>query len=267
VKSYASEASARAALDDDRVRGVLVAGPGRAEVITASAYGFVPTQVTKMALLKVAAVGGTPVAQIDERPLPRGDSRGLSSFFTVTGTIMASTVFAILLTFLGGGLSLRARLLTCGAVAAAGGVTVAVASDTVVGALTGSFWGLAGIAALLVAAVVATVHGLGRLVGPAGIAVSALTLVLVGVSSAGGGVTYQLQPGFYRALSQLLPNGAAVTAVRNEVYFSGAHTAGALIVLAAWTVAGTAALMLSHRRGRLQLTTSSPRPAAQASVA
>ena len=245
---YASEATARRALLEDRLRGVLIAdAPGRARVLIASAYGAVPSLMTEQALAAVAARSGRATATADVRALPAHDSRGLSAFFTVTGTIMASVVFSVLLTLGGGRLPLRARLQACALVAIVGGVVVALSVDTVVGALTGRFWGVAGIVALLIAAIVLSVHGLGRLLGPVGMAAAALTFMLVGVSSAGGGVTYQLEPGFYRAVSQLLPNGAALTALRNEVYFSGAHVLGALAALAAWAAGGALALGAAQR--------------------
>jgi hypothetical protein len=248
VKSYASPAAARRALLDDELRGVLVADPGRPQIVTASAFGLVPAQVTATALRRVAAVAHLRPARVDARPLPPGDTRGLSSFFTVVGTVIGGVACAILLTLLGGPLPLRARLAAGLLTAVAGGIAVALAVDTLVGALTGAFWGVAGIAALLVAAVVATVHGLGRLLGPPGLGIGFLTLVLVGVSSAGGGLGSQLQPGFYRALAPLLPDGAAVTAVRNTVYFGGAHTLGALAVLAAWTAGGVALMLAAQPR-------------------
>src|SRR5262249_43592231 len=158
-----------------------------------------------------------------------------------------SLVFAVLLTFVGGRHAIRARVLACVFVATLGGLAVALSVDSVVGALTGSFWGVAGIAALLIAAIVLATPGLRRLLGPIGIAVAAMTFVLFGVSASGGGVGYQMEPGFYRAVSQVLPSGSALTAVRNEVYFAGAHTLGAVLVLAGWALAGAIALAASHK--------------------
>jgi hypothetical protein len=62
---------------------------------------------------------------------------------------------------------------------------------------------------------------------------------------------YELQPAFFRAVSQLLPPGAALTALRNAVYLGNAHIAGALVVLGAWAAAGAGALALGHHRGPL----------------
>ena len=246
---YASAASARRALTHDRISGALI-GP---HVLIASASGFVAAQMTTRALQGVAARAGEHATVSDLRPLPRHDSRGLSPFLTVTSTTMASIVFAMLLTVAARTHALWVRVASCALVAALGGVIVALSVDIVVGALTDNFWGLAGVVSLLIGAVVLSVHGLGRLLGPAGAGAIALTLVLVGLTSSGAGVGHQLEPGFYRDVSQLLPNGAAVTAVRNEVYFAGAHTLGAIAVLCAWAAAGALALATAHRRGPLTL--------------
>jgi hypothetical protein len=245
---YPTEASARHALLTDQIRGALVGS----HVEIASAYGFVPAQMTLQAL---TAAAGRPVTVTDVRPLPTADARGLASFFTVMGTTIASLVFALLLTFVGGRHPFRTRALTCALVAVLGGLAVALSVDTVVGALAGAFWGVAGIAALLIAAIVLATHGFARLLGPVGAGVAAITMVLFGISSSGGGVSPQLEPGFYDAISQFLPSGSALTAVRNEVYFAGAHTLWAVAVLVAWSLLGAAALVAGHHRGPLVLRT------------
>lgn len=244
---YTSESAARDALLRSDVAGVLVGG----RVLVASAGGFVAAQKTGQALMQASARAGTAATLVDLKPLPPHDSRGLSSFVTVLGTTIASIVAAVLLTLLGGAHPLRARLIALVLTAGLGGVAVALSVDTTVGALTGDFWGIAGVVALLILAVVLCVHGLGRLIGHAGAGLAAMTLVLVGVTSSGGGVGHQFQPGFFRGVSQLFPNGAAVTALRNEVYMAGAHSLGALLVLCAWAGGGALALLVGHHRGPL----------------
>jgi hypothetical protein len=238
-----SEAEARTAVLHEDVAGALVGH----RVLVASAAGFNASQATAQALTAAAA----PATVEDLRPLPAHDSRGLSSFVTVTAATMASIVFAVLLTLIGHRHPLRARLTALMLVAGLGGVAVALSVDTTVGALTDDFWGIAGVVALLILAVVLCVHGVGRLVGHPGAGLAALTLVLVGVTSSGGGVGHQMQPGFYGAVSQFLPNGAAVSVLRNEVYFGGAHSLGALAVLIAWAAGGLVALLAGHHRGPL----------------
>lgn len=240
---YPSAAAARHALTGGEIHGAYVDG----RILLASASGSVAAQKTELALKTIAP----RAAVVDVAPLPAHDARGISAFVTVVGTTIASMVFAVLLTFAGGRHALRARIVALAMVAGLGGVAVALSVDTIVGALTGNFWGVAGVAALLIMAITLAVHGLGRLLGGAGAALAALAVTLIGITSSGGAVGYELQPAFYRAVSQLMPPGAALTAVRNAVYLGGAHTTGALVVLAAWAAAGAAALALGHHRGPL----------------
>src|SRR5919206_461005 len=92
-------------------------------------------------------------------------------------------------------------------------------------------------------------HGLAHLAGARGIAAAVMTLVLLGLSSSGGAVGYQFEPGFYGAVSQLLPPGAAVTAVRNVRYFDWADTLEPLVVLGAWALGGVLVGLLRERFG------------------
>jgi len=240
--AYPSERAARAALTQDEVHGVYADG----RILVASGSGFVAAQQAGMALKTVS-----PQASIEDvAPLPPHDARGISPFATVVSTTIASMVLAMLLTLVGGAHALSARLVALALVAAFGGIAVALSADTIVGALTGDFWGVAGVIGLLIAAVTLAVHGLGRLVGRIGAAAGGLTLLLIGITSSGGAVGYQLEPAFFRAVSQLMPPGAALTAVRNEVYLNGAHVGGALIVLGTWAAAGLGAVLAGHHRGR-----------------
>ena len=74
-------------------------------------------------------------------------------------------------------------------------------------------------------------------------------LLLLGVSTAGGAVTYEFEPGFYDAISQFLAPGAALTAVRNVQYFDWAATLAPLAVLGAWAAGGLALGLLGERLG------------------
>jgi hypothetical protein len=149
----------------------------------------------------------------------------------------------------GRGLPVRVRWPAIVVFAIVAGNVTAFDTDVLVGALTGHFAGIALVAGLLALAVSAAAHGLGHLGGPVGIVTAVLLLLLLGVSSAGGAVTYQFEPGFFGALSQLLPPGAALTAIRNVQYFDWAATLAPLLALAAWAAGGLAFGLLGERFG------------------
>jgi hypothetical protein len=167
----------------------------------------------------------------------------------VVATVIPSMVFGVLLSVFGRALPARARWLAVLGYSAGAGLVIAFNVDTVIGALDGHFFGIAVIGGLLALAVSAAAHGLGHLGGGPGIVAAILLLLLLGVSSAGGAVTYEFEPGFYGALSQLLPPGAALTAVRNVEYFDWAATLGPILVLAAWAAGGVAFGLLGERFG------------------
>lgn len=257
VRRYASESTARRALLDTQVPGVLIPGTpsggvlglGRGRVLVAQAYGVAPTEVLTDALRRLEAANGTSARVEDLRPLPAGDRRGLSSLFTVVGTLIPSFVFGVLLSVLGRHLPARIRWGAVVTFASVAGAVVAFNNDVLVGALTGDFFGVAAVAALLALAVSAVAHGLGHLGGPIGIGAAVALLMLLGVSSSGGAVGSGFEPGFYATISPLLPPGAALTAIRNVVYFDGAATRGPLLVLGAWAVAGLGFGLLGERLG------------------
>jgi hypothetical protein len=246
VRRYASESQARAALLHTTIHGAIVTGPSRDRILVARALGESQTETVTGALRAAASL---PAAVEDLRPLPSGDRRGLSSLFTVLGTLIPSLVFGVLLSVFGRALPGRTRWCAVVAYALLAGVVAAFNVDTLVGALRSHFVGIAVVTGLLALAVSAAAHGLGHLGGQRGIVAAILMLMLLGVSSAGGAVGYQFEPGFYRAISQLLPPGAALTAVRNVEYFDWAATLGPLVVLGAWAAGGLAVGLLGELYG------------------
>ena len=249
VRRYASEPQARAALLDTDVHGVLVPGALGDRIEVTGAFGVAPTEAVTTAFEHVAAATHTPARVADLRPLPSGDRRGLSSLFTVVGTLIPSIVFGSMLTVLGRGLSAKTRWTAVVVFGVGAGLLAALNADVVTGALTGHFLGIGAVCALLALAAASAAHGLGHLLGPRGNVIAVLLLLLLGLSSAGGAVGYQFEPGFYGALSQLLPPGATLTAIRNVEYFDWSATLAPLIVLGAWAGGGLIAGLLGERFG------------------
>ena len=89
------------------------------------------------------------------------------------------------------------------------------------------------------------------LLGLAGTAVGLIVFVVIGNPSSGGSTAPELLPGFWRAVSQHLPPGAGVTAMRDVVYVDGHGATRALIVLGVYAIAGAAAAIVAYNlRGR-----------------
>lgn len=88
------------------------------------------------------------------------------------------------------------------------------------------------------AAAAAATMAVEALIGVAGIGVVVLAFVILGNPSAGGAYQTTMLPGFWRAISGWLPNGAGTDSVRRIVYFGSHGVTGHLLVLALYVVAG-----------------------------
>ena len=71
--------------------------------------------------------------------------------------------------------------------------------------------------------------------------------LVIGNPASGGSSASELLPGFWRTLSQILPPGAAVTCMRDVLYFNGLGSSHALIVLGLYAVLGAAVALIAYR--------------------
>jgi nucleotide-binding universal stress UspA family protein len=227
LRGYGGEAAARAAIAHGQLTGALIAAPGRLKLLVAQAAGAAPAQALTTAIGAVAARSRLPLTVTDVVPPLPGDSMALSPFFVILGVVFPSLAAgsASALVFR------RARPVWC-----------------VAG--LGHYAAIAGIVALFSLAVAAPTAALGRIRPPL-VAAAVLVFVVFGLPASGGpsGLA-SFGPGFLRVLHPALPIGAAASAVRGAVYFDGFGTAGPLWVLAAWALAGVAALTLITARRR-----------------
>jgi hypothetical protein len=242
LRRYATEASARAAIDDLRVTGAIVAAPRGLTLLVARAGGSAPAQLLQTAFGQMAARTGRSLNVIDIAPPLADDSLGLSAFFTILCVLFPSLATGAASAHL----FRRHRTVWRIAVpvAAAVGIGLATAAITTVITGFGDYLAMAGIVALFSLAISAPTAALGRIKLPL-IGLAVLTFLIVGVPVSGGPSNLgAFGPGFLRIMDSALPLGAAADAVRNTVYFHGNDTAGYLWVLAAWAGAGVAALLV-----------------------
>lgn len=96
----------------------------------------------------------------------------------------------------------------------------------------------AGGLSLTVLAIASVVAGLQALLGAPGVALGALTMVLIGNPFSGIATAPEMLPEPVGAVGRLMPPGAGGSLLRSTGFFDGAAAGGHVAVLAAWAVAG-----------------------------
>jgi hypothetical protein len=251
--TYGSEADATAALDSRTVDGVLVLGsPPR--LIVAGAAGDAATSVITAAFTNLfKAQGVTPEVEV-VHPFAAGDAHGLILFFVVVAVIVASLVTQALLLGIAPDSGFGARLTVAVVFALLAGLTAMGTAAWIADDYASGFWTAVGLVMLAALAVGTVVAGCARLLGPPGLGLAALVVVLLNLVSSGGPVGSQLLPDFYRALAPWMPAGQLYTALRGALYFDGAGLAGPLLVLSGWVAGGLVLMWLGelvNRRPRV----------------
>lgn len=245
IHRYDSEAAARTAIKDRSVYGAVVVTPKGPELLTASAAGPVVAQLLSEAVTASAPEGtAVPVTDVVAAPAadPRGGVLGASILPLAIAGVAAGS--AVTLLRLRGGRAATALL----GVAALVGIVAAALTDSWLGVITGDWWSEAGALGLTVLAIGATVAGLAALIGPAGIGVGALLMVLVGNPFSGVTSAPELLPRPVGAIGQWLPPGAGGSLLRSVAFFDGRAAGGAALTLALWAVLGLTAVIIGGRR-------------------
>ena len=241
VTRYESLDAARQAIDDRAVAGGFVLGPGTATILVASGASEATAGAIEGAFGGIASGMGVTTTITDLHSLPPNDPHGLVPFFLILGVSISSIVYAVAASFLAKR-SLAPRLTALVAFAVLDGLAAALAVALVLG-YENVDWALAAVCAVLALAIASTTLALRRLVGFAGLGLSALFVVILGLASSGAMLGPEFLPGAFRALTIALPPGAALAAVRGVWYFDGAAIAVPLASLACWIVAALVVLI------------------------
>jgi hypothetical protein len=237
-------AAARRMVEDRAVDGGLVLpSTGRATLVVAGGGGHAVEAV--LAQLGQQAAG-TALSTVDVAPTSPFDPNGSVEFYCVVFLGIGAAAGATVLARIGGPASRRR-----GALGRLGLVTVLTAllsaavtlfTDVVYGALAGHFWFLFLTLWLYAAAVCLAITGFAELAGPRASLVLVGLFIVFGNTSSGGAVPRPLLDGFFAALNPLLPQGAALSALRGVQYFGDRGIGTGLLGLTIWAVAGLALL-------------------------
>nr|WP_156723849.1 ABC transporter permease [Streptomyces apocyni] len=245
IHRYADEAAARDAIRDRTVYGAVVVTERGPKLLTASAASPVVAQLLEQAVA-AQSPDGTPLETDDIVPAPATDPRGATLSSSVLPMAIAGVAAGSVVTMLG--LRRTRAALTLVVTSTVVGLVAATLTHSWLGALTGDWWAEAGVLSLSVLAVSAAVAGLAALIGPAGIGVGALLIVLLGNPFSGVTSAPELLPEPIGLLGQWLPPGAGGSLLRSVSFFDGAQAGGPALILSLWAVLGLTAVLLGGRR-------------------
>jgi hypothetical protein len=251
LRAYPSATAAATAIRDRTLDGAVVLAPGHARLLVASAAGS-QTVLTMQRAFTPASLR-VPVATLDLAPLPASDRGGLGPFFFVLTLIIPSLLIGVVMSVVIKGLPVRDRLAGAAAFAIVLGLVDAALSNVAYGSLGGSYLELAGLGMLISFAAGSITVGLGRLLGPLGIALAAIGLLVVGTPASGAAVGPAFIPSFFAALHPILPMGMGLDAIRNATYFSWHATWVNLGLLGGWALLGIVAAAIGSRWSLPQL--------------
>jgi hypothetical protein len=244
VHLYADEAAAREAIEDREVYGAFVGGPDGAKVLTASAASPAVAQILTHA---ASAAGAAGAGAAVEDVVPAGPS-GSALPSSVLPLVLAGIVCGVMSAALATSALRRVALLLTGAILAGlAGTAIVQSWLDVVG---GDWAANAAVIGFTVLAIATVVAGLEAVAGKAGAIGAALTMILIGNPFSGVASGPEMLPEPAAGIGQLLPPGAGGNLLRSTGFFDGAAAGGHVTVLAAWTLAGLAALLLAALRGR-----------------
>ena len=246
VHAYQSLTSARTAVVHRSVYGAFA--PGLAPVLLVASAASPPVAVLlQRTFARVAGPSGRALAVHDLVPLPSSDASGATSFSVVLSLILAGLAGTSLVYAFTRDRPEATRVTVTAAIAVGAGLITALVTNVIVGAYPGHFFAVWGVATLFVLAIGLPIAAFQVIFGIAGTAIGWILFLLIGNPASGGSSAPELLPGFWRTLSQILPPGAAVTSLRDVVYFNAHGASHALIVLAVYAALGTSVALIAYR--------------------
>jgi hypothetical protein len=146
------------------------------------------------------------------------------------------------------------------------GAGVAAVMLYVLESIDGDFVPVAGALALATGATGWFILGLRKLLGTAGIAIGAITVMLVGNPLSGMTGAPELLPAPWGEFGQYLTPGAGATLLRSSAYFDGNGASTAILVLATWLVVGVVLFTIGAVRTKVRAVGVEEREAVPAAV-
>lgn len=247
ISGYLSLGGARTAIMHRSIYGALDPGTPATLLVANAASPAVATLLQHVFQAAAAHSSGKRLVVRDVVPLPSSDPTGAAAPSAVLSLIIAGILGSSMIYLLTQGRSLAVRLGALVILAGGAGVLTALVTNVIVGAFSAHFLAVWGVATLFILAMVMPISAFQVLLGLPGTAVGLLAFVVIGDPSSGAATAPQLLPPFWRTVSQALPPGAGVSAMRDVVYFNGYGTTRAFVTLGTYAILGTiAAVVLNN---------------------
>jgi hypothetical protein len=246
LHAYQSLTTARTAVLHRSVYGAFQPIPSPV-LLVADAASPAVAALLQRTFAGVASRSGRGLAVQDLVPLPSSDSTGATTFSVVLSLIIAGMAGTTMIYTLTRHRPEMFRVVATVVLGIGAGLITALVTNVIVGAFPDHFFQVWGVATLFVLAMGLTIAAFQVIFGIAGTAIGAILFLVIGNPASGGSSAPELLPGFWRTLSQILPPGAAVTSMRDVVYFNGHGSSHALIVLAIYAVLGAAVALIAYR--------------------
>jgi hypothetical protein len=195
----------------------------------------------------VSRASGQPLLIRDVVPLPASDSSGATTFSALLSLILAGLLVSTLIYTLTQRRPVTVRLAASVGLGISAGLVTALVTNVIVRAFPGHFFSVWGVATLFVLAIGLPIAAFQALFGMGGTAIGWVLFLVIGNPASGGSSAPELLPAFWRAFSQRLPDGTAVTSMRDVVYFQGHGSSQALLVLALYAVIGAILVVAVYR--------------------
>ena len=245
VRDYDSLAAAKTAILHRSVYGAYQPDPSPV-LVTANAASPAVASLLQRVFGPLAHASGRPLVTEDVAPLPPSDSAGATISSALLGLIIAALAGSSIIYTFSRQRHEYVRIAATAVIALVAGVITALVTTVIVGAFSGGhFFAVWGVASLFVLAMGLPIAASQVLFGAAGLGIGYLLFLVIGNPASGGSTAPELLPPFWRGLSQALPDGAAVTSMRDVVYFNGYGSTDALIVLSVYAVVGGAVAMVA----------------------
>lgn len=246
VTTFDSAEAATDAVKNREAVGAITVTQDGVTVVKASGAGMPYTAVLDGVAAQLQQ-SGQKVTVTDVAPLPDTDPSGMSLNALALPLTMGAIIPGVLLTLIVRGHPLRRMAIATG-IAVIAGFGAATVMQYGFGTIEGNFWltGLA-ISAGVLAGSSLTV-GLGAFFGQPGVGLGALLMLFVANPLSGMATGPQWLPSPWGDVGQLLPVGAAGTAIRSAAYFDGAGAGAAWVVLSVWIAVGASLAALGVAR-------------------